>query len=101
MLRPSPNHGTQRLPNDDDDDIGISFFLKNDVIGATFRGTEHMEPSVKLTIRSTPAGGDLRVWHRESIPPGATVNRLQSARPCFSHPVVSPVWTTRQESPRR
>ena len=20
MLRPSPNHGTQRLPNDDDDD---------------------------------------------------------------------------------
>ena len=21
MLRPSPNHGTQRLPNDDDDDI--------------------------------------------------------------------------------
>ena len=23
MLRPSPNHGTQRLPNDDDDDSGI------------------------------------------------------------------------------
>ena len=22
MLRPSPNHGTQRLPNDDDDDDG-------------------------------------------------------------------------------
>ena len=22
MLRPSPNHWTQRLPNDDDDDIG-------------------------------------------------------------------------------
>ena len=22
MLRPSPNHGTQRLPNDDDDDEG-------------------------------------------------------------------------------
>ena len=21
MLRPSPNHGTQRLPNDDDDDL--------------------------------------------------------------------------------
>ena len=21
MLRPSPNHGTQRLPNDDDDDM--------------------------------------------------------------------------------
>ena len=21
MLRPSPNHGTQRLPNDDDDDV--------------------------------------------------------------------------------
>ena len=26
MLRPSPNHGTQRLPNDDDDDIS-SFFI--------------------------------------------------------------------------
>ena len=26
MLRPSPNHGTQRLPNDDDDDdTGLSF----------------------------------------------------------------------------
>ena len=24
MLRPSPNHGTQRLPNDDDDDDGLS-----------------------------------------------------------------------------
>ena len=23
MLRPSPNHGTQRLPNDDDDDDEI------------------------------------------------------------------------------
>ena len=23
MLRPSPNHGTQRLPNDDDDDRWI------------------------------------------------------------------------------
>ena len=23
MLRPSPNHGTQRLPNDDDDDIAF------------------------------------------------------------------------------
>ena len=23
MLRPSPNHGTQRLPNDDDDDVQL------------------------------------------------------------------------------
>ena len=23
MLRPSPNHGTQRLPNDDDDDVAL------------------------------------------------------------------------------
>ena len=40
MLRPSPNHGTQRLPNDDDDDlkcviqyvaskVNSSFFLNN------------------------------------------------------------------------
>ena len=28
MLRPSPNHGTQRLPNDDDDDDGPAW--KND-----------------------------------------------------------------------
>ena len=26
MLRPSPNHGTQRLPNDDDDDDDCPFF---------------------------------------------------------------------------
>ena len=24
MLRPSPNHGTQRLPNDDDDDLFVT-----------------------------------------------------------------------------
>ena len=23
MLKPSPNHGTQRLPNDDDDDVRV------------------------------------------------------------------------------
>ena len=27
MLRPSPNHGTQRLPNDDDDDLGRNKIL--------------------------------------------------------------------------
>ena len=34
MLRPSPNHGTQRLPNDDDDDISYmqkweSYYFKD------------------------------------------------------------------------
>ena len=34
MLRPSPNHGTQRLPNDDDDDdiywqLTLTFYLIN------------------------------------------------------------------------
>ena len=27
MLRPSPNHGTQRLPNDDDDDLSLQVTL--------------------------------------------------------------------------
>ena len=27
MLRPSPNHGTQRLPNDDDDDVYVNDVL--------------------------------------------------------------------------
>ena len=27
MLRPSPNHGTQRLPNDDDDDSLLFKYL--------------------------------------------------------------------------
>ena len=27
MLRPSPNHGTQRLPNDDDDDDYLKMAL--------------------------------------------------------------------------
>ena len=26
MLRPSPNHGTQRLPNDDDDDVVFAMY---------------------------------------------------------------------------
>ena len=31
MLRPSPNHGTQRLPNDDDDErrVGVRFRRKS------------------------------------------------------------------------
>ena len=29
MLRPSPNHGTQRLPNDDDDDGLVDSFKVN------------------------------------------------------------------------
>ena len=27
MLRPSPNHGTQRLPNDDDDEEALLMLL--------------------------------------------------------------------------
>ena len=44
MLRPSPNHGTQRLPNDDDDDIivYISFFLFGIPLGS---------PRITLSIR--------------------------------------------------
>ena len=35
MLRPSPNHGTQRLPNDDDDDfISIPNTIPRESIGA-------------------------------------------------------------------
>ena len=34
MLRPSPNHGTQRLPNDDDDDE----LIKLDLIQITHKG---------------------------------------------------------------
>ena len=30
MLRPSPNHGTQRLPNDDDDDYMYFFKMTSD-----------------------------------------------------------------------
>ena len=36
MLRPSPNHGTQRLPNDDDDDGG------GGSTGSTLIGLVHM-----------------------------------------------------------
>ena len=32
MLRPSPNHGTQRLPNDDDD---IIFIIQDDIYNTT------------------------------------------------------------------
>ena len=33
MLRPSPNHGTQRLPNDDDDDDEPIRWLKQPISG--------------------------------------------------------------------
>ena len=32
MLRPSPNHGTQRLPNDNDDGYVISIYFYSSVI---------------------------------------------------------------------
>ena len=32
MLRPSPNHGTQRLPNDDDDDDDLNRIEHTDKI---------------------------------------------------------------------
>ena len=36
MLRPSPNHGTQRLPNDDDDDDKyIHTFIQYKPVGST------------------------------------------------------------------
>ena len=35
MLRPSPNHGTQRLPNDENDDDVISLFIIFYTIGYT------------------------------------------------------------------
>ena len=31
MLRPSPNHGTQRLPNDDDDDNASNFLIHTSI----------------------------------------------------------------------
>ena len=44
MLRPSPNHGTQRLPNDDDDEMMI--MLPNYIIsiGGTCFKTGHVTP---------------------------------------------------------
>ena len=34
MLRPSPNHGTQRLPNDDDDDDIYIYSITSLLLGA-------------------------------------------------------------------
>ena len=31
MLRPSPSHGTLRLPNDDDDDVCFTTFVNRHV----------------------------------------------------------------------
>ena len=33
MLRPSPNHGTERLPNDDDDVHNMSYFIRSNMCG--------------------------------------------------------------------
>ena len=33
MLRPSPNHGTQRLPNDDDDDDELHWTVFDKIAG--------------------------------------------------------------------
>ena len=47
MLRPSPNHGTQRLPNDDDDDeqeCGICTSLPSLIVA--------MEPGKRHALRA-------------------------------------------------
>ena len=36
MLRPLPNHGTQRLPNDDDDDDSVTLNTFKDRVFETF-----------------------------------------------------------------
>ena len=41
MLRPSPNHGTQRLPNDDDDDDDKLFGIGSE--GAVFTAESLIE----------------------------------------------------------
>ena len=44
MLRPSPNHGTQRLPNDDDDELRHRDWGKRrfpSVVGAAILETVH------------------------------------------------------------
>ena len=45
MLRPSPNHGTQRLPNDDDDDNTPTFTKSSARLFATSGYTQawHMK----------------------------------------------------------
>ena len=35
MLRPSPNHGTQRLPNDDDDELLYICYSESDILSVT------------------------------------------------------------------
>ena len=35
MLRPSPNHGTQRLPNDDDDDEIDTTLIKSSLFNTS------------------------------------------------------------------
>ena len=37
MLRPSPNHGTQRLPNDDDDEGSTLLALRGGGWGSNFQ----------------------------------------------------------------
>ena len=56
MLRPSPNHGTQRLPNDDDDDdVGI-FDKDRCCIGQYMNGSSDMHSSRFIFLAATVMG---------------------------------------------
>ena len=50
MLRPSPNHGTQRLPNDDDDDPGACLLLYNVCLAWPFYELTSLKCFLKLSL---------------------------------------------------
>ena len=51
MLRPSPNHGTQRLPNDDDDDDvrGYTSFTRNWLTRGQYYKEKHKLDSKQIS----------------------------------------------------
>ena len=52
MLRPSPNHGTQRLPNDDDDEHVVEWLEKAELV-CNLRAIAHLESVTPLRLTST------------------------------------------------
>ena len=54
MLRPSPNHGTQRLPNDDDDDDEVKTKETEQACFRVGQGTRTSFQTVRNNKQQTP-----------------------------------------------
>ena len=68
MLRPSPNHGTQRLPNDDDDET-LNMWQRQENIAGKYVHNKIDEWDISAHVRFAP-------WHAGLYAPRAHLSHF-------------------------